>query len=95
MKLTKKYNSPKWNLITLGFSVLVTTTMLYYGDYGTFREEALIVFWIPLIYGIFSTIVYLLSRLVVKRFSWVITAIAIILMFMTAIPIFFGAVANQ
>lgn len=91
MSFKQKKNSPKWNLITLGCFIIICTAMLYYGDYGTLSKNAASVAGIPLILGIATALLYVLSRLIGKRYNWIITILGIISMLMIAIPIFFGA----
>lgn len=91
MSFKQKRNSQKWNLITLGCFTIICTVMLYYGDYGTLSKNATSVTGIPLILGIATIILYGLSRIVGKRYNWIITLLGIMSMLMIAIPIFFGA----
>lgn len=91
MNWSQQKNSPKWNLITLGCFIIICTAMLYHGDYGTLSKTSTTVARIPLILGIATIILYGLSRIVGKRYNWIITVLGITSMLMIAIPIFFGA----
>ena len=91
MSFKQKRNSQKWNLITLGCFIIICTAMLYYGDYGTQSENATSVAGIPIILGIATIILYSLSRIIGKRYNWIITILGIMSMLIIAIPIFFGA----
>lgn len=91
MEHSKKYNSPKWNLIALGFFILLCTVMLYFSNYGTQGMVVLVIVWIPLIIGLTTALLYALSRLAIRKYNWILTLIGIIIMLVITVPIFFGA----
>ncbi|ANH61308.1 hypothetical protein [Dokdonia donghaensis] len=95
MNFSQKSKSPKWNLITLGFFIILSFLMLSYSDYGTLQKSSQSIVYIPIIIGIASIIIYALSRLFIKRYNWIVTLLGIATMLMIAIPIFFGAAKHN
>lgn len=91
----KKRNSPKWNFLILGFVIILCTLMLHFGEYGTLDTASKNIALIPTLLGLVTIIVYILSRLVTKRYNWIATLIGIGLMLFISLPIFFGAVKYQ
>ncbi len=95
MSFSQKSKSPKWNFITLGFFIFISSLMLSYSDYGTLQESSQPIVYIPTIIGMVTIILYTLSRLFTKRYNWIITTLGIVAILMIAIPIFFGAAKHS
>lgn len=94
-KFKQKHNSPLWNVTILGFIIIISSAMLYYGNYGMLAVSRSQVALVPSILGVATLLLYFLSRLVTKRFNWIITFIGICSMLFIAVPIFFGVARYQ
>lgn len=84
--------SLKYNIGIIITSCILATILIYNADFAIKLleiRESLIT--IPLILTIGILILYGLSRLIGKKYNWIITLIGIILMFYISLPIFFGA----
>lgn len=94
-KSRQKHNSPLWNVTILGFVIIISSFMLYFGNYGMLAVSRSQVALVPSILGVATLLLYFLSRLVTKRFNWIVTFIGICSMLFIAVPIFFGVARYQ
>ncbi len=82
--------SAKWNLIIVSFICFIATIHLYKADYGKFHIIKNETLWIPFILTIFTFSIYGLSRLIGKKYNWIISLLGILTILYISIPIFFG-----
>ncbi|TVZ51599.1 hypothetical protein [Dokdonia sp. Hel_I_53] len=76
-------------LIILCFWAL-TTTLLYVSVDDVNGLVKLAIVWIPSIVTVITVCLYYLSRLIIRKYSWIISLIGIIIMLYVSIPVFFG-----
>ncbi|RMB56905.1 hypothetical protein EAX61_12625 [Dokdonia sinensis] len=82
-------NEPKWNIISLLFVVAASTMLVVNGDFSNGRGMALLVIaWIPLIVGVITLAIYGISRLLFKKYNWIITLLGILFLLNASIQFY-------
>lgn len=67
-------NSPKWNIRLLAAVVLISTLLILATDTaGDKVKVTLVVTWLPLLLGLATLLLYRLSRVLFKKYNWIIT----------------------
>lgn len=77
-------NNPKNNIIAVIIVEIITLSISFSADYSGAGMIAVILKWIPALIGITTLILYFVSRLLIKKYNWIVTIIGIISMFIAA-----------
>ncbi len=72
-------NRPKWNFIALFTVVVLATIVVASGDWEGDRERSkFVIIALPFIIGIITLLLYGVSRLILKKYNWIITLLGIL-----------------
>jgi len=85
--MLKLFNNPKNNIIAIIAIEIIALAITFTADYSGAGMAAIIIKWIPAIIGIITLLFYFISRLITKKYNWVISIIGVILMLVSAINI--------
>lgn len=86
--MTKKLNDPKFNILIIFVVEIITCSISFSANYSGAGMSAIIIKWIPGLIGLTTILFYVISRLVTKKYNWIISLIGIIFMFISAINIY-------
>ncbi len=78
------------NILVILITWAVTTAILYSSVDAENGLVKLAIVWIPSIITVITVCIYYLSRLVIRKYSWIISLIGILIMLYVSIPVFFG-----
>lgn len=82
-------NKPSWNYLALLIVVLISTLLVALGDYSDSAGASVYVMvWVPLICGILTALLYGISRLLIKRYNWIITLLGILFLLNASIQFY-------
>jgi hypothetical protein len=67
-------NRPKWNILAMLVIVVIGSLLMVNSEFdGPDGMALLVVVWLPLLLGIGTLILFGLSRLLFKKYNWIIT----------------------
>lgn len=81
-------NNPTNNIIAVIITEIITLTITFTVNYNLTGIEAVLTKWIPAFIGLFTLFIYFASRLLFKKYNWLISMAGILLMFYAAIKIY-------
>ncbi|WP_299887814.1 hypothetical protein [uncultured Lacinutrix sp.] len=84
----KKYLSdPRYNIIAIFIAEIIGIAFTFTADFTGAGLESVIIKWAPAIIGIIALFSYLISRLFLKQYNWIISLIGILIILIVAIHI--------
>ncbi|GEM_PF-2534555 len=74
-------DKPLWNVLTIIVASIILNT--FYIKRGGVPDDAgmaaLVLNWVPIFMGLFTIVIYLISRLMTKKRNWIITVLGMVL----------------
>jgi len=86
--MKNKLNNVKLNILLIFIFEIIGCAIAFSANYSGAGMAAIIIKWIPAIIGLGTIVIYLISRLITKKYNWIITIIGIIFMIASAINIY-------
>ncbi|OIQ23972.1 hypothetical protein [Lacinutrix sp. MedPE-SW] len=81
-------NNPKHNIIAIIITEIITLTITFTANYNYTGIEGVLVKWTPAFIGLFTLIIYFISRFIFKKYNWLISLAGIIFMVFAAVKIY-------
>ena len=82
-------DSPKWNVIALILTAAIGTLLVANADRTGTGMAFLVIFWLPLMIALVTMALYGLSRLLFKKYNWIISLLGILFILNTSLQFFF------
>ena len=83
-------NTPKWNIAALILTAIIGTVLVANADRMGVGMAFLVIFWLPIFIALGTMAVYGLSRLLFKKYNWIITLLGILFILNASIQFFVG-----
>ncbi len=86
--MTNKLNDPKFNILIIFIVEIITCSISFSANYSEASMAAVIIKWVPALIGLSTIFIYVVSRLFIQKYNWIISLIGIIFMFISAMNIY-------
>lgn len=86
--MKEKLDNSKFNIIAIFIFETIGCAISFSADYSGAGMAAILIKWIPAFIGLLTIIIYVISKLITKKYNWIITIFGIILIVTSAISIY-------
>jgi len=86
--MSKLLNNPNYNIIAIIIAEIIGCTITFSIDYSETEMTSIIMKWIPALIGLATLFIYFVSRLITKKYNWIISIIGIVIIFITVNNLF-------